>query len=92
MSTAETSENTGILQDEALYGRIEQALIQIRPYLEADGGNVSLADVTQDMIVRVRLHGACSSCKMSMMTLKAGVEQSIIRAVPEIKGVEAIED
>lgn len=70
--------------------RIESALDSLRPYLEADGGNVSLIDVTDDMIVRLKLHGACSNCSMSMMTLKAGLEQAIIRAVPEIKSVESI--
>ena len=70
--------------------RIEEALTQIRPYLEADGGDVSLVDVTADNIVRLELHGACQSCSMSMMTLKAGIEETIKRAVPEIKGVEAV--
>jgi Fe-S cluster biogenesis protein NfuA len=70
--------------------RVEDALDQIRPYLQADGGNVSLVEITDDNIVRVELHGACKSCSMSMMTMKAGVEESIKRAVPEIKSVEAI--
>jgi Fe-S cluster biogenesis protein NfuA len=70
--------------------KIEDALEQIRPYLQADGGNVSLVEVTDDMVVRLELHGACKSCSMSMMTLKAGIEESIKRAVPEIKSVEAV--
>lgn len=70
--------------------RIEDALTQIRPYLEADGGDVSLVEVTDDMVVKLMLHGACSSCRMSEMTLKAGVEESIRRAVPEVASVEAI--
>ena len=76
--------------DANLITRIENALDQIRPYMEADGGNVSLVEVTEDMVVRIKLLGACSSCKMSMMTMKAGVEQSILKAVPEIRSVEAI--
>jgi Fe-S cluster biogenesis protein NfuA len=76
--------------DPRLISRIEETLQQLRPYLEADSGNVSLLDVTEDMIVRLRFMGACSSCSMSAMTLKAGIEQSILKAVPEIKGVEAI--
>lgn len=70
--------------------KVEEALEQIRPYLQADGGNVSLVEITEDHIVRVELHGACKSCSMSMMTLKAGIEESIKRAVPEIKSVEAV--
>ncbi|MFN5355163.1 MAG: NifU family protein [Bacteroidota bacterium] len=73
-----------------LHGRIEEILAQLRPYLEADQGNISFVEVTDDMIVKVRLEGACSSCSMSMMTLKAGVEQSLIKAIPEIKAVEAV--
>ena len=63
---------------------------QLRPYLEADNGNVSLVDITEDLVVRVRLEGACSSCPMSMMTLKAGIEQSLLKAIPELKAVEAV--
>jgi len=70
--------------------RVEEALSQLRPYLEADSGNVSLVEITDDMIVRLKFLGACRSCSMSMMTLKAGIEQTILRMVPEIKSVEAI--
>jgi Fe-S cluster biogenesis protein NfuA len=77
-------------QDPEFLSRIETALDQIRPYLIADGGNVSLVEVTDEMVVKLKLLGACSSCQMSVMTLKAGVEESIMRAVPEIKGVEAV--
>ena len=70
--------------------RVEEALQQIRPYLEADGGNVSLVSVTEDNIVLLELHGACKSCSMSMMTMKAGIEETIRRSVPEIHSVQAI--
>lgn len=70
--------------------RVEDALEQIRPYLQADGGNVSLIEITNDNIVKLELLGACKSCSMSMMTLKAGIEETIKRAVPEIISVEAI--
>jgi len=70
--------------------RIEAALDNIRPYLEADGGNVKLIEVTPDMIVRLELEGACASCNMSAMTMKAGVQDAIMRAIPEVKSVEAI--
>jgi Fe-S cluster biogenesis protein NfuA len=74
-----------------LIDRIEDTLSQLRPYLEADSGNVSFVELTDDMIVKVRLEGACSSCSMSNMTLKAGIEQSLLKAIPEIKGVVAVE-
>ncbi|MCH2213773.1 MAG: NifU family protein [Flavobacteriales bacterium] len=74
----------------SLNERVEGALQQIRPFLEADQGNISLVEVTDDLIAKVKLHGACKDCSMSYMTLKAGVEESIKKAVPEIKGVEAI--
>lgn len=70
--------------------KVEEALEQIRPYLQADGGNVSLVEITDDHVVKVELQGACKSCSMSIMTLKAGIEESIKRAVPEIKTVKAI--
>lgn len=74
-----------------LLSRIEDALNQLRPYLEADNGNVSLVEVTEDMVVKLRFHGACRGCSMSTMTLRAGIEQTILRMVPEIKSVEAID-
>ncbi|REJ80593.1 MAG: NifU family protein [Bacteroidetes bacterium] len=72
--------------------RVEEALTQLRPYLHADSGDVSLIDITDDMVVRLRFLGACSSCSMSAMTLKAGIEQTILKMVPEIKSVEAVEE
>jgi Fe-S cluster biogenesis protein NfuA len=58
--------------------------------LEADGGNVSIEEITTDNVVRLRLLGSCGSCPMSIMTLKAGIEQAIKRSVPEIESIEAI--
>jgi len=76
--------------DQEFMLRIESALDQIRPYLEADGGNVKVLEVTDEMVLKLELLGACGSCPMSAMTLKAGVEQSVLKAVPEIKAVEAV--
>lgn len=73
-----------------LLQRVENALDSIRPYLEADGGNVSIEEITPDNIVRLHLLGSCGSCPMSIMTLKAGIEEAIKRSVPEIEGIEAI--
>ncbi|MEY3678142.1 MAG: hypothetical protein RI924_283 [Bacteroidota bacterium] len=73
-----------------LLQRVETALDTIRPYLEADGGNVSIEEITPDYIVKLKLLGSCGSCPMSIMTLKAGIEEAIKKAVPEIAGVEAV--
>lgn len=73
-----------------MIAKIEEALTLIRPYLQADGGDVSLVELTEDKIVRLELLGTCKSCSMSMMTFKAGIEETIKRAVPEIKAVEAL--
>lgn len=70
--------------------RVEKALDSIRPYLEADGGNVKVVELTSEMILRLELTGTCSSCPMSTMTLKAGVEEAIKRDIPEIIKVEAV--
>ena len=79
-----------LVENPELYRKVEEALSQLRPYLEADSGNVSIVGITDEMIVRLQFHGACSSCSMSEMTLKAGIEHAILRMVPEIKGVVAI--
>ena len=70
--------------------RITSALEDLRPFLQADGGDISLEEVTPDGIARVRLHGACTTCAMSSMTMKAGVEEAIKRVAPQIKAVEAV--
>jgi Fe-S cluster biogenesis protein NfuA len=73
-----------------LLQKVEDALNSIRPYLEADGGNVSVEEITPDNVVRLRLLGSCGSCPMSIRTLKAGIEEAIKKAVPEIVSIEAI--
>ena len=67
--------------------RVAKALERVRPYLQSDGGDIDLLDVTDDMTVKVKLKGACHGCPYSMQTLKAGVEQAIMKEVPEIKRV-----
>jgi Fe-S cluster biogenesis protein NfuA len=74
----------------SLIDQVEAALDTIRPYLEADGGNVSVEEITPEKVVKLKLLGSCGSCPMSIMTLKAGIEQAILKAVPEITGIEAI--
>lgn len=72
------------------YDKVNDALQVIRPYLEADGGDVKIIDINDAGVVRLELLGACGSCPMSTMTLRAGVEEAIKRAVPEVTSVEAI--
>lgn len=69
--------------------RVEQALAKIRPFLQADGGSVELVAI-EGTVVKVRLVGACGTCPMSQMTLKAGVERAVKEAVPEITEVVAV--
>ena len=69
---------------------IEETLTQLRPFLEADGGDMELVEITDEGVVKVKLLGACSNCSISSMTLKAGVEEAVKKAVPQIKSVEAI--
>lgn len=73
-----------------LFTRVEAALDSVRPYLETDGGNVRIIEITDDNTVVLELLGACGSCPMSTMTFKAGLEEAILKAVPEIKKVEAV--
>jgi Fe-S cluster biogenesis protein NfuA len=73
-----------------LLKKVETSLDTMRPYLNDDGGNVEVVEITDDMIVHVRLVGACSTCPQSYMTMKAGIEEAVKRSVPEIKGVSAI--
>ena len=75
---------------EALHKKVEEALDTIRPYLEADGGNVAVVEITSDQILRLELTWACKTCNMSHMTMKAGIEETIKRAVPEIKEIQSV--
>ena len=70
--------------------KVLKALEKVKAMLAYDGGSVELVDVTDDGIVKLRLTGACSSCPMSSMTLKMGVERVLKQEVPEIKSVEAV--
>lgn len=75
-----------------LFDKINSALNQVRPYLQADGGDISLIDITDDFVVKVKLTGACQGCPFSYQTLKSGVEQALIREVPEIKKVVSVDE
>ena len=82
--------NTQAISSTELNHRIEQALDSIRPYLEADGGNVRVLEFTTDQVLKLEFMGACGTCPMSTMTFKAGVEEAIKKAVPEIKKIEVV--
>ena len=70
--------------------QVQTALDEIRPSLQADGGDVELVEITEENIVKVKLKGACSGCPMSQMTLSQGIEKHIKKTVPEIKSVEGV--
>lgn len=70
--------------------KVEKALKDIRPNLQADGGDIELVDVTPEGIVKVKLTGACAGCPMSQLTLTQGIERHLKKEVPEIQNVEAV--
>ncbi|GIV43526.1 MAG: hypothetical protein KatS3mg035_0649 [Bacteroidia bacterium] len=72
-----------------LIERVEEVLDTLRPYLQSDGGDVQVVDIEGD-VLKVKLLGNCENCNMNTMTMKAGLEQSIIKSIPEIKKVEAV--
>jgi len=69
---------------------VQKALNNIRPFLQADNGDVELVEVSEDGIVKVKLLGACEMCPLSVMTLRAGIERAIMNEVPSVKRIEAI--
>jgi Fe-S cluster biogenesis protein NfuA len=75
----------GKLTDEKVLNKIKSAINSVRPYLIADGGDVELVEVTDELVVKVKLVGACHGCPFSVQTLRAGIEQAIRNEVPDIK-------
>jgi len=73
-----------------LMDKVVEALDEIRPFLNADGGDLSVVEITDENILRIEFTGACSSCSMNNMTFKNGVEDAIMRLVPEIRSVEPV--
>jgi Fe-S cluster biogenesis protein NfuA len=78
------------MMDTVLHRRVEEALDTIRPYLEADGGNVEVIEITDEQVLKLEMKGACKTCNMSHMTMRAGIEETIRRAVPEIKEIISV--
>ena len=70
--------------------KVETVIEGLRKYLQADGGDIELVEVTEDNIVKVRLKGACNGCPGAQMTLKMGVERALKEVIPEVAGVEAV--
>lgn len=78
------------MDKDTLTAKVKNVIEQIRPYLQADGGDISFIELTEENVVNVELYGACGSCPFSRMTLKNGVEEAMKKALPQIKSVEAI--
>ncbi len=78
------------MASETIRQNVEKALEEIRPFLKSDGGDISLISIEDDKYVKVRLEGACTSCKINQMTLKAGVETTIKKHAPQIETVENV--
>ncbi|MEO1007973.1 MAG: NifU family protein [Planctomycetota bacterium] len=72
--------------------RVERVIEQIRPAIQADGGDVELVEVTAEGLVRIRLHGACVGCPSSTLTLQSGIERNLQQHVPEVTAVEALDE
>lgn len=70
--------------------KVEEVIERVRPFLQRDGGDVQLVEITDDNVVKVKLKGACGSCPMSTMTLKGGIEAEMKKAIAEVKSVEAV--
>jgi len=77
----------GIITDNKIIDKIKDSLVEIRPFLEADGGDIQFVELTDDWVVKVKLIGACGSCDISFSTLKNGVEVVIKKAVPQVQKV-----
>ncbi|MDY6436422.1 MAG: NifU family protein [Bacteroidales bacterium] len=78
------------MEKEAVIKRIKNVLLQIEPYLKADGGGVEFVDFTDDGVVLVKLTGHCSDCPHSTQTLKNGIERTMKSVIPEVKSVEKV--
>jgi Fe-S cluster biogenesis protein NfuA len=73
-----------------MHDKVAAMIEDIRPALQADGGDVELVEVTEDGVVRLRLKGACAGCPMATMTLKMGIERKLKQEIPEVKEVVSV--
>tara|TARA_B100001250_G_scaffold383949_1_gene378298 strand:- start:280 stop:519 length:240 start_codon:yes stop_codon:yes gene_type:complete len=76
---------------DSLMSRVNKGLDEVRPYLQSDGGNLSLVKVTSDFVVFIRFEGACKTCDVNQMTLKLGIESSVKKYAPEINSVQTMD-
>ncbi|MCG8697495.1 MAG: NifU family protein [Bacteroidales bacterium] len=74
----------------AIEKKVLKAIDKVRPYLITDGGDVELLEITDDMVVKVKLLGACCGCPFSEQTLRLGIEESIRKEVPDVKSIESV--
>lgn len=72
--------------------KVEEALNEIRPFLQSDGGDISLISIEDNKLVKVQLEGACTNCSVNQMTLKSGVEMTIKKFAPQIEKVVSVEN
>ena len=72
--------------------KVEKALNEIRPFLQSDGGDITLISIEDDKFVKVQLEGACTTCSVNQMTLKSGVEMTIKKYAPQIEKVISVEN
>lgn len=79
------------MSNQIMIDKIHVALEEIRPFLKSDGGDITFVELTDENVVRVQLHGACTGCSVNQMTLKSGVEMTIKKHVPEVVRVEQAE-
>jgi Fe-S cluster biogenesis protein NfuA len=79
-----------LAERELITGKVIEAMEQLRPFLQSDGGDIELVEITDDVIVKVRFIGACSECSMSSMTLKAGLVDVLKSAIPQLGGVQTV--
>jgi Fe-S cluster biogenesis protein NfuA len=78
------------MEEQLLRSKVEDALQEIRPFLQSDGGDISLVSIDEGRIVHVRLEGACVGCSVNQMTLKSGVEMTIKKHAPQIESVISV--
>jgi len=79
-----------MMKNNEMEEKIKKTIESVRPFLQADSGDVEFVEVTEDGIVKVRLTGACEVCPLSVMTLRAGIERTLLKEVPGIRRVESV--
>ena len=79
------------IQNPELYDKVEGAIESLRPFFEADQGDIKLVGIDSNYVVKVQLLGACKTCSINNLTLKAGIEEAVKRIAPEIKSVEPVD-